>query len=275
MNAPTMKGKVYLMGAGPGDPDLLTVKTVRILRAAEVVLHDDLVSPAILDLIPAWAQVRNVGKRCGQAGISQEQIHSLLISAAREGRQVVRLKGGDPLLFGRVGEEMEALSRAGIDFEAVPGVTSATAAAAAAKIPLTDRRFASKLVFFSNHAAGNAPAVWDDVISKDATHVVYMPGANYAEIAAKLVASGLDGQTPCLLAAHASRAEQQIHRTTLHELALEPRLPAPALLIVGEVARLRPIPEDTANALPRAAVFLQEEEILHLTDAPVKTKQSA
>src|SRR2546423_13130725 len=131
MSAPAMKGKVYLMGAGPGDPDLLTVKAQRVLRAAEVVLHDDLVSSKILDLIPASTQVRNVGKRCGQAAISQEKIHSLLISAAREGRQVVRLKGGDPLLFGRVGEEMEALSLAGINFEDVPGVTSAITAAAA------------------------------------------------------------------------------------------------------------------------------------------------
>src|SRR5260370_23624108 len=131
MNAPIMKGKVYLMGAGPGDPDLLTVKAMRLLRASEVVLHDDLVAAEILELIPAWTQVLNVGRRCGQAGMPQEKIHSLLISAARESHQVVRLKGGDPLLFGRVGEEMEALSRAGIEFEVIPGVTSAMRAAAA------------------------------------------------------------------------------------------------------------------------------------------------
>ncbi len=264
-----MKGKVYLMGAGPGDPDLLTVKAVRVLRAAEVVLHDDLVSSKILDLIPASTQVRNVGKRCGQAGISQEKIHSLLISAAREGRQVVRLKGGDPLLFGRVGEEMEALSRAGVDFEVIPGVTSAMGAAAAAKIPLTDRRFASKLVFVSNHAAGDTPAIWDDVISKDATHVVYMPGADYGEIAARLRAGGLDGQTPCLVVAHATQPEQQIHRTTLRQLALEPRLPAPALLIVGEVTRPLPHPTDGAKA-SRRTTSKPHEEVLHLADTPVR-----
>jgi len=213
MNKPIMKGKVYLMGAGPGDPDLLTVQAVRILRSAEVVLHDHLVAQAILDLIPAWTQVRNVGKRCGSAGISQEQIHSLLISAAREGHQVVRLKGGDPLLFGRVGEEMEALSRAGIDFEVVPGVTSAMGAAAAAKIPLTDRRFASKLVFMSNHSAGQTNTNWEDVTSPDATHIVYMPGPNYAEIGTKLSAGGLDGRTPCLIVTHATQPEQQIRRT--------------------------------------------------------------
>src|SRR5437773_6293003 len=199
MNTAIRKGKVYLIGAGPGSPDLLTVLATEILKTAEVVLHDHLVPQEILDLIPAWTQVRNVGKRCGEAGISQDQIHTLLIAAAREGKQVVRLKGGDPLLFGRVGEEMEALSRAGIDFEVIPGVTSAMGAAAAARIPLTDRRFASKLVFVSNHAAGNTPAAWDDVIAKDTTYVVYMPGTNYGEIAAKLSAGGLDGRTPCLI----------------------------------------------------------------------------
>lgn len=271
MNKPIMKGKVYLMGAGPGDPDFLTVQAVRILRAAEVVLHDHLVAPAILDLIPAWTQVRNVGKRCGSAAISQEQIHSLLISAAREGHQVVRLKGGDPLLFGRVGEEMEALSRAGIDFEVVPGVTSAMGAAAAAKIPLTDRRFASKLVFMSNHSAGQTNTNWEDVTSPDATHVVYMPGPDYAEIAGKLSAGGLDGRTPCLIVTHATQPEQQIRRTTLRELALEPSLPAPSLLIVGEVARpLPPLQDDEKTSSRKTSE--PHEEILHLTDAPAKSE---
>ncbi len=269
MNTPTMRGKVYLMGAGPGDPELLTVRAVRILRAAEVVLHDHLVAPAILDLVPPWTQVRNVGKRCGCASISQERIHSMLIVAAREGHQVVRLKGGDPLLFGRAGEEMEALAEAGIDFEVVPGVTSAMGAAAAAKIPLTDRRFASKLVFLSNHSAGNAATDWENVVSRDATHVVYMPGANYAEIAAKLGACGLAGRTPCLIISHATRAEQQIHRTTLRELALEPRLPAPSLLIIGEVARpLPPLKDD--EQISSLTVTKSHEEILELTDTPVK-----
>lgn len=240
MNTPIRKGKVYLMGAGPGNPDLLTVQAVEILKTAEVVLHDHLVAQEVLDLIPAWTQVRNVGKRCGQAGIAQDQIHSLLIAAAREGKRVLRLKGGDPLLFGRVGEEMEALARAGVDFEVIPGVTSAMAAAAAAKIPLTDRRYASKLVFLSHHTAGNVSPVWDEVALKDATYAVYMPGKNYGAIAAKLMEGGLDRSTPCVIVANASLAEQQIHRTTLEELALEERLPAPSVLIIGEVAK--PLP---------------------------------
>lgn len=240
MNTPIRKGKVYLMGAGPGNPDLLTVQAVEILKKAEVVLHDHLVAQEVLDLIPAWTQVRNVGKRCGQAGIAQDQIHSLLIAAAREGKRVLRLKGGDPLLFGRVGEEMAALARAGVDFEVIPGVTSAMAAAAAAKIPLTDRRYASKLVFLSHHTAGNVSPEWDDLALKDATYAVYMPGKNYGAIAAKLMEGGLDRSTPCVIVANASLAEQQIHRTTLEELALEERLPAPSVLIIGEVAK--PLP---------------------------------
>jgi uroporphyrin-III C-methyltransferase len=144
-------------------------------------------------------------------------------------------------------------------------------AAAAAKIPLTDRRFASKLVFVSNHSAGHAATNWEDVISQDATHVVYMPGANYAEIAAKLSAGGLDGRTPCLIVTHATRAEQQIQRTTLRELALEPRLPAPALLIVGDVARpLPPFQDDEKTSSPTTAE--SHEEILDLTDAPAKAE---
>ena len=240
MNTPIRNGKVYLMGAGPGNPELLTVQAVQILKTAEVVLHDHLVAQEVLDLIPAWTQVRDVGKRCGQAGIAQDQIHALLIAAAREGKRVLRLKGGDPLLFGRVGEEMEALARAGVDFEVIPGVTSAMGAAAAAKIPLTDRRYASKLVFLSHHTAGNVSPVWDDLAPKDATYVVYMPGKDYGAIAAKLMESGLDRTTPCVIVANASLAEQQIHRTTLEELALEQRLPAPSLLIIGEVAK--PLP---------------------------------
>jgi siroheme synthase len=127
-----MKGKVYLMGTGPGDPDLLSVKAMRVLRGAEVVLHDDQVAPKILDLIPASTQVRNVGEPSGQAGISREKIHSLLISAAREGRQVVRLKANDPLPSAQVAEEMEALAQAGVDFEVIPGAASAIGAAAGA-----------------------------------------------------------------------------------------------------------------------------------------------
>ena len=131
-----MKGKVYLVGAGPGDPDLLTLKALRLLRAAEVVLHDDLVAPEILKLIPSTAQIHNVGKRCGKKKILQAEINDLMVALAASGLRVVRLKGGDPLIFGRAGEEIETLRRNNIPFEIVPGVTSAMGAAAAAQIPL-------------------------------------------------------------------------------------------------------------------------------------------
>jgi uroporphyrin-III C-methyltransferase len=269
MNTTIRKGTVYLMGAGPGNPDLLTVQAVRILGMAEVVLHDHLVAQEILDLIPASTQVRNVGKRCGHAGISQEQIHTLMIAAAKEGRQVVRLKGGDPLLFGRVGEEMEALAHAGIEFEVIPGVTSAMGAAAAAKIPLTDRRYASKLIFVGNHSAGNVSPKWDDAVVKDATYAVYMPGKEYGEIAAKLLEGGLDVATPCVIVGNATQAAEEIRRTTLGELALEPRVSSPALLLIGEVARPLPRVKDDEEkdswALPE-----QQEVILNLGEARIQ-----
>ena len=270
MNTSIRRGKVYLMGAGPGNPDLLTVQAVRILKTAEVVLHDHLVAPQILDLLPASTQVRNVGKRCGHSGIAQEQIHALLIAAAREGRQVVRLKGGDPLLFGRVGEEMEALARAGVEFEVIPGVTSAMGAAAAAKVPLTDRRYASRLIFLSNHLAGNVSPEWSDTIVKDATYSVYMPGKNYAEIAAKMIEGGLPASTPCVIVANATTADEQIHRTTLQDLALEQRLPAPSLLIIGEVARETQILHAEQNDASAWAAPKAREVILDLGEARIQ-----
>src|SRR5579862_7137590 len=135
-----MSGKVYLVGAGPGDPELLTVKALRLLQTADVVLHDDLVAPEILALIPDTARLQNVGKRCGTKTMRQEEINFLMVTLAGSGLQVVRLKSGDPLIFGRAGEEMEALRRANVGYEIVPGVTSALGAAASAGIPLTHRR---------------------------------------------------------------------------------------------------------------------------------------
>src|SRR5438128_1743794 len=140
-------GKVYLVGAGPGDPGLLTVEALRLLQTADVVFHDDLVSAEVLALIPPETYVENVGKRCGHASIAQQQIHSLMINATKEGWNVVRLKSGDPLIFGRAGEELDALREAGIECEIVPGISAAFGAAARAGIPLTDRRLASKVLF--------------------------------------------------------------------------------------------------------------------------------
>jgi len=233
-----MKGKVYLVGAGPGDPELLTLKALRLLRTAEAVLHDDLVAPEILSLIPPTAQVHNVGKRCGKKKILQGEINFLMVALAESGVNVVRLKSGDPLIFGRAGEEIDTLRRANVPYEIVPGVTSALGAAAAAQIPLTHRRSSSAVVFITAHqAAGSDAANWSKLAGSGATLVIYMPGQNYSEIAAKLIAAGLLSETPCAIISRATTRHQRTHRTTIADLTRAPQLAAPTLLVVGEVAR--------------------------------------
>jgi uroporphyrin-III C-methyltransferase len=234
-----MKGKVYLVGAGPGDPDFLTVKALRLLKTADAVLHDDLVSDEILQLISPTAQVHNVGKRAGNAKVRQEEIHFLMVALADSGLQVVRLKSGDPLIFGRAGEEIEALRRANIEYEIVPGVTSAFGAAAATEIPLTHRRMSSALVFITAQQAPGADAAdWNKLAGSGATLVIYMPGQNYSSIAAKLKSAGLAGDTPCAVISRATTPHQRTHFSTVAELPQLPKLEAPTLLVVGEVVRL-------------------------------------
>lgn len=233
-----MKGKVYLVGAGPGDPELLTLKAHRLLRTADAVLHDDLVASEILRLIPATAQVHNVGKRCGTKKTQQEEINFLMIALADSGLRVVRLKSGDPLIFGRAGEEIEALRKAGIPYEVVPGVTSALGAAAAAQIPLTHRRMSSALVLITAQQAPDKEiADWSKLAGSGSTLVIYMPGQNYAHTAAHLRAAGLASDTPCAIISRATTPYQRIHRTTIEDLARSPRLAAPTILVVGEVVR--------------------------------------
>jgi uroporphyrin-III C-methyltransferase len=233
-----MKGKVYLVGAGPGDPELLTLKALRLLRKADVVLYDDLVTPEILALIPATSQLHNVGKRAGTKKISQPEINFLMIGLAESGLNVVRLKSGDPLIFGRAGEEIEALRQAGIEYEIVPGVTSALGAAARAEIPLTHRHASSALVFITAHqAADSDPADWNKLAASGATLVIYMPGQNYGELGAKLSAAGLPSDTPVAIVSRATTSHHQTHLTTISNLRRAPHLPAPALLLVGEVVR--------------------------------------
>ena len=244
-----MKGKVYLVGAGPGDPELLTLKALRLLRTAEAVLHDDLVAPEILTLIPPTAQIYNVGKRCVKKKIQQGEINGLMIALASSGLRVVRLKGGDPLIFGRAGEEIESLRSSNIPFEIVPGVTSALGAAAAAQIPLTHRRASSALVLMTAHRASEhrsfknqAPeqdaADWSKLVTSGATLVIYMPGQDYSDIANRLMAAGLAGETPCAIISRATTERERTHRTTVLDLHRAPQLAAPTLLVVGEVVRL-------------------------------------
>ena len=256
-------GKVYLIGAGPGDPDLLTVKAARLLERATIVLHDSLVSREVLQLIPREAEIIDVGKRAGQKLLTQDEINQLLISYAnRSGRsldrsapgssdpstthnEVIRLKGGDPVVFGRAGEEIEALRRANIPFEIVPGITAALGAAAAAGISLTDRRAASQIVI-TTYSRGSSPANADPfavtpnvdwaAISSNTTLVLYMPGADYAEVSRRLIEAGQPESLPCVVVSNATTPHQQIRWTTVSALASEAKLPAPALLIVGRVA---------------------------------------
>jgi uroporphyrin-III C-methyltransferase len=230
-------GKVYLVGAGPGDPELLTLRAARLLQQADIILHDALVGPEILALIGS-AKVIDIGKRCGTKLLTQEEINSLLVAYAAEYPVVVRLKSGDPSIFGRAGEEIEALLQAGIPFEVVPGVTSAIAAAAAAGISLTDRRFAASVVFATAHRGKDAGAMaWDKLVTSHSTLAIYMPGSDYKLLATQLCDAGLDAQTPCAVISHAGRQTQQVRCCDLSSLGSVESLPAPSLLIVGECAR--------------------------------------
>ncbi len=229
------EGKVFLVGAGPGDPDLLTLRALRVIQSANVILHDDLVPRAILDLAPQ-AEIANVGKRCGTKSITQEEIHALMIEHARAGRTVARLKSGDPLIFGRAAEEMAALREAGVVFEVVPGITAAFAAAAAVPFSLTDRHAASNVIFSTGHHAqshNDAPLP----AKEDATRVVYMPGRDLKLLAEEWLAEGLPVDLPCVLVSRAGREDQQVRCTTLAALGSEAPLPAPSVLLVGWAVR--------------------------------------
>jgi len=228
--------KVFLIGAGPGDPDLLTVKALCILQSADIVLHDSLIGPQILDLLPASAQRVDVGKRAGFRLLTQSDINSLLVDAAAKHKVVVRLKGGDPLLFGRAAEEIEALRGANISFEVVPGIPAAFGAAATAKVSLTDRRLASHVLFTTFSRAPESQFLPGIGLTAETTVVVYMPGPDYAEVSRWLQDAAVSPDTPVLVISKASRPDQSQHATTVSGLAQLAPLPAPALLIVGRVA---------------------------------------
>jgi len=234
-----MNGKVYLVGAGPGDPELLTLKALRVLKSADAILHDDLISPEILQLAPVSAQMYNVGKRYGEKKITQLEISFLMLTLAGSGLQVVRLKSGDPLVFGRAGEEIEELRKADIDYEIVPGVTSAFGAAAATGIPLTHRNIASSLIMVTaRQASNNNRDDWRRLISSGATLAIYMPGQDYLSLSTELQAAGLSVDTPCAIVSQATTPRQRTAVSTLAQLPNQAQLPSPTLLIVGEVVRL-------------------------------------
>jgi uroporphyrin-III C-methyltransferase len=236
MNYSAERGTVYLAGAGPGDPELLTLRALRLLETADLILPDDLVSAEILALAHNGAEIIPVGKRCGQARITQEEIHWLMIDAAQAGRSVLRLKSGDPLIFGRAGEEIAALRGADIPFEIVPGITAAFAAAAQLKTPLTDRGAASKLILATAHHAAGKPELtpkWEGAFPEDATLVIYMPGRKFRALADDLIASGIAAKTPCVAISKATTPDEQVHTTTLAQLEEDDVGPAPVILLIG------------------------------------------
>lgn len=229
-------GKVYLVGAGPGDPELLTLKAARLLAHADIVLHDSLVSREVLERISPGAKVIDVGKRCGKKLLTQDEINALLVSYSASHEVVVRLKGGDPSIFGRAGEELEALRNANVEFEVVPGVTAALGAAAAAGISLTDRRVASQVLLTTFSRGLDANAMDWGCLTPATTLVLYMPGPDYTEVARRLAEAGLPEDLSCVIVSGASGSRQQVRWSSVGGLTAEEKLPAPALLIVGRVA---------------------------------------
>ena len=224
-------GTVYLTGAGPGAPDLLTLRAHSLICTASCILYDDLVPTAIVELARPDALIVNVGKRCGQKLVTQEQIHAWMIEYAQTGHGVVRLKGGDPMLFGRAAEEIAALTQAGIPFEVVSGVSAALAAAGAAGVSLTDRDSSSRVVLTTRHRAGNEMG-GVSAVDAGSTLALYMPGKNYAALQSELEARGWPPDTACVIVSGASLPTEKIARTRLGELGALNPLPAPAVLLI-------------------------------------------
>ncbi|MEW6426546.1 MAG: uroporphyrinogen-III C-methyltransferase [Thermodesulfobacteriota bacterium] len=239
-------GKVYLIGAGPGDPTLITVKGLQFLQKAQVVVYDYLASPKLLAHVPQGTELVYVGKKGGGLHAkTQEEINQILVDKAREGKRVVRLKGGDPFIFGRGGEEIEELVEAGVAFEVVPGVTSATAAATYAGVPITHRRYTASVAFITGHeepgkAVSNVD--WEKISTGIGTLVFYMGIKNLPHITEKLIANGRDPQTPVVVVRWASTPEQRSVEGTLETIAdivTREKIKPPALVVVGDVVRLR------------------------------------
>jgi uroporphyrin-III C-methyltransferase len=250
-------GSVWLVGAGPGDPELLTVRAAKALGAADVVLHDALPGPGVLRLVRRGAALVDVGKRKGQRSWSQEAINARLIVEARAGRRVVRLKGGDPFVFGRGGEEALALAAAGVPFRVVPGVTAGTAAPAAAGIPVTHRGLASAVTFVTGHAeTGDLPRAidWEAITNVGGTVVAFMALSRLDEIAVRMLGAGADPALPVAVISRATLPGQRVLRSTLGTCTLDARragLPTPALVVIGAVAGL---PDLAAAGLAQRSV---------------------
>jgi len=253
--APPAPGRVVLVGTGPGDPELLTLRAARLLQQADIALYDNLVSPAVLALLPASAERLYVGKRRNRHALGQDDINQRMVELARQGRQVLRLKGGDPFIFGRGGEELEYLARAGIACEVVPGITAAVGVAAYAGIALTHRQLAQSCTFVTGHLQDGSMALdWPLLARARQTVVVYMGLLGLPLLCAKLIEHGRAADTPAAIIQQGTTPDQRVLVGTLADLparvAADP-LHAPTLIIIGEVVRLRAV---LANALALGVV---------------------
>lgn len=236
------RGRVYLVGAGPGDPELLTLRAVRLLGQADAIVYDNLVSPEILKFALPQVQKIYAGKRRNEHTMRQEQINLLLVKLAREGKQVVRLKGGDPFIFGRGGEEMEVLAEHGVDFEVVPGITAACGVASYAGIPLTHRDHAQSCLFVTGHLKdGSANLDWEALSRARQTVVIYMGLNALPDICRQLIAHGAPADRPIALVQHGTTTSQKVLTGTLADLperVADSGFTSPSLIIVGDVVKL-------------------------------------
>ncbi|MBC8310757.1 MAG: uroporphyrinogen-III C-methyltransferase, partial [Candidatus Marinimicrobia bacterium] len=239
----TANGKVSLVGAGPGDPELISIRGAKAISTADVLVYDSLVHPDLLKLAHPNADLIFVGKRCGKHSTVQEHIEDLMVTHATKGKYVVRLKGGDPFVFGRGGEEAEALAKNKISFEVIPGVSAGLGSAAYSGIPLTHRDYASGTIFLTGHSATDENAMdWNAIVKSKMTLVIYMGVKNATEISQKLIQNGMNGDMPTAIIQHATLPFQKIYETTLQELSNEienSEIKAPAIIIIGKVVSLK------------------------------------